>query len=160
MECGVLFSLILLAGGESEAEIKAAFLFQFANYVEWPADTLGGPAEPFRVAVVGAPGFADVLEKTLAGRQAAGRGFSVVRAEKADDALRCHIVYAPGGEALRRPGLLAVGDGERFAAGGGTVGFQVENRRVRLVLNPAAADQAGLKLSAKLLQVGRVVREP
>jgi hypothetical protein len=157
------------AAGATEYKVKAAFLYNFTRFVEWPPDTLGDADEPFVIAVLGQDPFGPVLDETMAGKTVAGHRIEVRRFTRVDDVGAAQLVFVSASErasapeilkALERPGLLTVGDTDGFAAHGGAINFTVRARRVRFQINPARAEQAGLKVSSQLLKLATLVGGP
>ena len=147
-----------------ENDVKAAFLFNFIKFVEWPAPS--PPDEPFRVCAVAAPPFLAALDRTIAEESVGGR--QLVRAEAGSEAAvrRCAILYVGSGYAEQGAPLLAaardlpvltVGEGSQFVKHGGAIGFLLENNRVRFDISLRAVQRSGLKVSSKLLRVARTV---
>lgn len=163
---GLLALLLVLAhapvhaAGELEAKIKAAYVFHVLKFVEWP----GAAAEPLRLCVTGTDAVAQLLAE-LNGKQIKDRPLRVDLAPGADLS-GCHALFIGRSERrwqdtlarLRGGGVLTVSDADGFAAGGGIVGFLSENGRIKLDINPEAARQANLKISAKLLELARTVQ--
>jgi hypothetical protein len=150
-----------------EAAVKAAFLYNFTRFVEWPERALAGSAS-FDVCTLADGEFRQALRETLANEQVRGRPMRVVELAPGDDPSRCHIVYfgPRHGElsgrqlpALRQIPVLTVGEGPVFVKQGGMIGFLLENNRVRFDVSKRAADAAGLVVSSKLLRVAREVHE-
>jgi hypothetical protein len=148
----------------TEYEVKAAFLYNFARFVEWPAEAVR--AEPFVITVLGRDPFGTVLDETVAGKTVAGRPIQVKRASRVDEVSDASIVFVSASEnkdlptilkALDRPGVLTVGDMDGFAQRGGAINFTVQSRRVRFEINPASAEQAHLKMSSQLLKLATLV---
>jgi len=153
-------------GGFSEYDVKAAFLFNFAKFVEWPAAAFRDASEPIVLGVVGDDPFGDTLDRMLAEKKIRGRTLVVKRFETVDSLERCHILFVSRAESAHLDRVLArihgtptltVGDGERFAEVGGMIGFTVERSRVRFDVDLQAARRAGLNPSSELLKVARVV---
>jgi hypothetical protein len=153
----------------SEYEVKAAFLYNFARFVEWPAAALHDPGAPFVIAILGRDPFGSILDETVAGKTVAGRPIEVHRVPRVDDCRNAQIVYVSPSEhlntaailkALERPGVLTVGDTDGFAQQGGAINFTVQARRVRFEINPSVAEQAGLKMSSQLLKLATLVAGP
>jgi hypothetical protein len=150
---------------ESEYRLKAAFLYNFARFVEWPPEALGPPHSPFVIAVLGQDPFGEVLDRTMAGKTVAGHPVEVRRVDDPDDAAKVHILFVSASERDRQevivrtasPNTLTVGDTSDFARAGGMIGFLVRDRRVRFEINPARAEQARLKLSSQLLKLATLV---
>lgn len=151
----------------SDVQVKAAFLYNFARFVEWPHDAFAGPGSPFIIGVIGNNHFARTLEQTVRGRLINGRPI-FVKVLTADAGLKsCHILYVQSLSDRHMSAMLAdaagasvltVGDSEHFAHIGGVINFFVQDSRVRFEINPDAADRAHLRISAKLLALARVVR--
>jgi hypothetical protein len=150
-----------------EYEVKAAFLLNFAKFVEWPEGSFSSPREPIVLAVAGEDPFDGALERILRGRTAQGRPFSLMRFRSTDQLHPCHILFVAGSEsadewlnALERieaPGILTVGEGRDFRRRGG-ISFLIEDRRVQLAVNLDAVDRARLRVSSKLLALAKVER--
>src|SRR5258706_6858986 len=148
-------TLLLGAHAESNAQtvaeyhVKAAFVFNFAKFVEWPAESFKGPADPILICLLGESEIADTLEQAIKGKLVGERPLVVQRGLV--NGTGCHIVFA-GAHAKRRrlsqqmkgPGILTVGEDDVFLAEGGAVALKVESGRVRVTINLAAADRAGL----------------
>ncbi len=150
----------------SEYEIKAAFLYNFAKFVEWPDELFLDPDAPFVFGVLGNEAFGQVLEQTIGGKYIQGRRLEIDRFQQCEEIEYCHILFiALSGnecieeivEKVNRLGVLTVGDMEGFAERGGVVNFFMKENKVRLCINPDAAEQANLKISSKLLNVSQIV---
>jgi len=153
----------------TEYEVKAAFLYNFARFVEWPPDTFHDAEAPFVIAVVGHDPFGSVLDDTVAGKTVLGRRIEVRRASRADEVGDAQIVFVSASEraavpsilkALDRPGRLTVGEVDGFAEHGGTINFTMQGRKVRFEINPTQAEQARLKMSSQLLKLATLVAGP
>ncbi|MBV9620909.1 MAG: YfiR family protein [Gammaproteobacteria bacterium] len=149
----------------SEDAVKAAYLYRFAAYVQWPQ----GNAANFTVAVAGADGVAEQLEKLLNGRQIQGRPARVVRVHRAQELQDAQILYVAPPSPARRTLLeaasgqpiLAVTDEEGGLAAGAVINFLPVGRNVRFEVSLPAAERQRLKLNAGLLSVAaRVERSP
>jgi hypothetical protein len=149
------------------SKVKAAFLYNFAKFAEWPADTLP-PGQRLQLCVVGDDAVADALEQTIKGRAIEGHELSV-RVIGGDETLRsCHMVYVDGRdarrssqllEALKGAPILSVGDGDKFAERGGVAQLVLEEDRMRFAVNVTAVERARLRLSSKLLSLASIVKE-
>src|SRR4051812_33818891 len=145
--------------------LKAAFLYNFAKFTEWPAVSLAAGA-PLVICTTDAAVF-DELTKTTAGRSVDAHPVRIDRATIESPALRgCHVLYIPDLdarntakylEAVKGAPVLAVGDGEDFVKRGGVAGFFVENGQMRFAVSVDAARRAGLELSSKLLSLARIL---
>jgi hypothetical protein len=170
---GPVWLLALLLGAPAAAftateyEVKAAYLYNFARFVEWPRESLGAPDAPFVVGVLGEDPFGDVLDKTMAGKRVWGHPVAVRRLDDPEDAARCHMLFVSASERDRlrtivkaaSQSTLTVGETDEFARVGGMITFRVDERRVRFQINPARAGQARLKVSSQLLKLATIVPE-
>lgn len=152
----------------SSSEIKAAYLFHFARYVEWPPSVFGDAAAPYRIGVLGEDPFGDTLDRLLKGKQVNQRPFEIRRSGKVEDLKTCHILFISTSEKDRLREILGsisplpvltVSDMEGFAKSGGIVRFYSQESTVRIEINTDGIAKARLKASAKLLQIARLVRQ-
>ncbi|MBL8258271.1 MAG: YfiR family protein [Candidatus Competibacteraceae bacterium] len=153
----------------SENEIKAVFLYNFANFVIWPKDSKHDAAKEFHYCVLD-EAIMPVLQKVLKGETVRGQPLSV-RPEINDANLAdCHVLYlskdrfdGPDGWKLVRAALsaqvLTVSDLENFEVKGGMIALVRQDRRIRPRINIDAVEKAGLRVSAKLLNLATVVRD-
>jgi hypothetical protein len=155
-------------GRASESEVKAAFLFNFVKFVEWPGEGGGASVGPIVVGVLGRGPLGDALRGTLDGRDVGNRTLAVRRVSTDAEIAGCHVVFVAAREreevaelAVRAagPGRLTVGDGTGFLESGGIILLTLENARVRFVVNADAARRAGLEVSSKLLALATVVHD-
>jgi hypothetical protein len=172
----LLACLLILAGGaraasgeESESaarEVKAAYLYKFLGYVEWPPSVLPQPDAPFVIAVAGADAIADTLTRMVAGRSVAGRAITVRRLRPGEGLDGVHLLYIGTVERARQAQLLAqaqqrpiltVTDNGGGSAPSGIIDFRLVDNRVRFEVSLGAAERNGLKLSARLLSVALAV---
>jgi hypothetical protein len=150
----------------TELQVKAAFLYHFTQYVDWPGEEDAREA-PFVVAVLRADPFWEVAERTLSGKSAHDRQFSVVRIAEPAQGAKARVVFVGETEPARLASILrsyegsrvlTVGDAEGFAERGGMIGFRTEESRVRFDINLERASQSGLRISSQVLKLARVVR--
>ncbi|MGD0404707.1 MAG: YfiR family protein [Candidatus Acidiferrales bacterium] len=152
----------------SEYELKAAFLFNFAKFVDWPKNAFAGPESPFLVCILGIDPFGSALDNALRGKVIAEHPASVARLKRVADISGCQILFVAASEShllsevvakLRGQSVLVIGETNDFASSGGAIQFTLEDNRVRFFINPDAADRAGLKISSKLLALAKIVRD-
>jgi hypothetical protein len=152
----------------TEYELKAAHLLNFGRFVEWPADVFQGADSPIVFGVLGDDPFGPTLDSTLQGKRVGRRPLVVRRLDRPEDAENCHLVFVAAserprvGKVLREiaaRGVLTVGETDRFAEQGGVIQITMEAGRARLTVNTYAASRAGLKISAKLLSLSRLVSD-
>jgi hypothetical protein len=168
-----LVSAALLVGAyvdgqtpRDESQIKAAFVYNFLKFVEWPAEVFHRPDEPLVVAIVGEGPTAEATEQFLATKQVGERRILVRRVGWEEPLAGVHAVFVTEGDAKKlryvlaaasaRP-ILSIGEGESFASSGGLIGLVIEQRKVRFDIDMAVAEATGLKVSSKLLALTRVV---
>ena len=172
---GVMSLLLLSSGpaiaqssGATEYQIKAAFLYNFTRFVEWPADVFNSPDTAMQICILGENPFGEDLDTLVHNKMVAGHALRVVQLRKAPQIKDCQILFiaAPAGsqtrEALQRAqglSVLTVGEVPGFASQGGIINFVLENERVRFEINDKAATEARLKISSKLLSLARSVTE-
>ena len=146
--------------------MKAAFLYHFAQYVEWPTGTFRDAASPLTYCVLGGDPFQGALEGSLSGKSVGTHPVQIQRFNQATEARGCQVVFvrAAGKKTvaealanLKGPPVLTVGDSEHFAEEGGMIGFFLEDNKVRFEINLGAAEQAKLKISARLLALAKTV---
>jgi hypothetical protein len=162
---GLVRPLSSRAADESlEYSVKAAFLLNFTKFIEWPASAFGAADSPMAICILGDDPFGSTLDQIVAGEVVNGRRIVVQRIKRAPTPKSCQVLFVgnSGKDGSRippglGPGVLTVGAGEDFVRDGGTIAFVIENRRVRFDINQTAAENAGLKLSSKLLNVARSV---
>lgn len=151
-------------GGNTEYEVKAAYLYNFATLVDWPAPANG----PIVIAIFGQDPFGNVLDREVQGKAIDGRPVVVRRLSDFRRLKDCQILFVSAAEkrrleeilsAVRGEAVLTVGEFEGFLGAGGNVNFTIEQRRVRFDVNLRAARQAGLRISARVLNLAREVHE-
>ncbi len=172
---GVLFASARGQEGviDREYPLKAAFLYNFGKYVDWPDDYHVSDAQGRTVFVIGVVGrnpFGDALDAIAKAKTLKERPIVVSQIARAADFENCHILFVPSGANAQLVGdvlaraqkfpVLVVGEEEGFAQAKGTVNFYIEENRVKFEINEERAEQLGLKLSSKLLQLGKMVRSP
>jgi hypothetical protein len=150
----------------TESEIKAAYLLNFAKFVQWPAD--GSPAaDPLKFCVLGRDPFGPVLDSLVAGQQIGGKNIVIRRLSRAADAVGCHLLFIDASEnpqltadlsALGNMPVLTVSEIPDFVSHGGIIQFVLKDNRVRFEINLGNAERVGLSLSARLLNVALSVR--
>jgi hypothetical protein len=152
------------AAGPGEYEVKAAFLYNFARFVEWP-EPPGGDG-PFVITVLGRDPFGTVLDDTLRGKTVDAKAVQVRRVSRSEEVGGSRIVFICDSEKDRLPAILkslesapvlTVGEMTEFAERGGVIRFKVEQDRIRLEINVAAAERSRLRISSQLLKLARIV---
>ena len=148
-----------------ERELQATYLFNFVQYVEWPAAAFSGPQSPFVIGVLGEDPFGPALDDAVKGDFVKNRRLVVERFRRVEDIKTCHILFISQSDvaayqriigALQRRATLTVGDTESFSTGGGMIRFLTEQNKIMLKVNVGAAKAAGLSISSKLLALRNV----
>jgi hypothetical protein len=165
----LLCTLAARAQDVSEPSLKAAFIYNFAKFTEWPADALPGTA-PFNACVLGDDAIGDALERSVNGRRLSGRGIGVSRVTRDGPLRSCHLLYLSGVTAaqaaailkdVRGAPVLTISEADDFARLGGIAHMFVENGRMRFNINLEQAKHSHLQLSSKLLVLAaRVLDAP
>ncbi|HEV7519055.1 MAG TPA: YfiR family protein [Thermoanaerobaculia bacterium] len=153
-----------------EYTLKAAFLFNFTKFVDWPADAFADEKSPLTLCLLGGGDpFEGSLDELVANETVNGRPIAVRRKTRGVDLRTCHILFVDRTERERQPEILAslrgsavltVGETDRFLADGGLVNFFLEANRVRFEVNLPAVERTPLKISSKLLRLARLMPEP
>ena len=150
----------------SEYQVKAAFLFHFAQFVEWPPETLKDTDSPMTYCTIGDDPFHGALEQSLSGKTVRARPLRVQHLTELQEIGGCQVLFigAVGkkrlNEALESASgspILTVGETEHFAKDGGIIGIFLEQDKIRFEINLDAAGRAKLKFSAKLLALAKTV---
>jgi hypothetical protein len=151
---------------EREYEIKAAYLYNFINYIDWPENAFPAPGGTITVGIVGQSPFGAALA-VLNGKQVKGRTVALKQITGTQDLDQCQIVFINSSEKARLPELfeklkgsrvLTVSEIDGFAQQGGIINFISEHNKVRFEINPDAARQLGLNISSELLKLAKVVK--
>lgn len=142
-----------------EYQVKAAFLFDFLKFIEWPPAAADAP---WVIGVLGHDPFGPALDETVRGKTVNGRRVDVRRYDKLADVKDCDILFIARGDYQRtgipvQAGLLTVGEGPGFLKAGGAISFYLEDNRVHFEIRPAAARAASLRVSSQLLKLGRTL---
>lgn len=146
----------------TEYQIKAAFIFNFAKFVEWPPAAFAKTSSPLVVGVLGENPFQDTLEKTIANKTVDEHPLLFREFRSATEVTNCHILFISSSEKARLPqilkhlnssSVLTVGEMPGFTETGGMINFVLEGTKIRFQINNDAATRAGLKISSKLLSL-------
>jgi hypothetical protein len=164
----VVMALVGPARAESsrEYQIKAAFLFNFAQFVKWPGDSFTSADAPFCIGILGDDPFGSTLEQITRGEAIDNHRLTVVRAQRIEDLKACQMIFVSRSEGdhleqilsqLDSKPILTVSEVNSFAHNGGDIGFYLMDGKVRFEINPQSARRCGLKISSQLLNLGKVV---
>lgn len=151
---------------QREYEIKAAYLYNFINYIDWPADTFPPEGGTITVGILGESPFGPALDP-LKGKQIKGRTLALKQVESAKDLEQCQIVFVCPSEKsrlseilgqLKNARILTVSEIDGFAERGGIINFISERNKVRFEINADAAKRTGLTISSELLKLAKLVK--
>lgn len=147
----------------TEYEVKAAFIYNFAKFIEWPQGAFDGGGSDLKLCVLGNDPFGPALG-AIEGKGVRGRKIKVRRLREAGKSGGCHFLFIGDSEkgnvgrilkSLASSPTVTVSDMRGFAGAGGVVQFVMEEHKVRFIVNTAAAEKAGLKISSKMLRLAR-----
>lgn len=170
--CTIALGLVLSAGARAQATdeymVKAAFLYNFAKFVEWPPQSFKSSSDPIVIGILGKNSFGDALTSVVSGKTFDGRAFRVREVADPQQAAGCQILFISSSERkhletllrlIGNPGVLTVGETDNFTGDGGIVNFKIEAGSVRLQINIAAARRQQIRISAKLLSLAEIVEK-
>ena len=145
-----------------EYELKAAFIFNFSQFVEWPTNAFSSESDPMIIGVVGSDPFGPILDRIVQDEKVRGRTLVVERYARPNEIKRCHILFVSKSLAAQWPEILravidqpilTVSDMDRFSNRGGMIHLVTEKNLVRMRVNPEIARRARLTISSKLLRL-------
>jgi hypothetical protein len=168
---GVCFGLSMRTSAQTieESRVKAAYLYNFAKFVDWPSGTFQNPNDPAVICVVGDERTRDVLESAIVGKKANGRRVEARAPHSSAEFKSCQVLFIGFSDkeritqslsGLQRLSVLTVGQSDDFISLGGMINLALNNATIELEIDPAASDAAGLKISSRLLVVARLVKAP
>ncbi len=147
-----------------EYQLKAAFLYNFTKFVEWPSSSFSSSSSPIVIGVLGENRFGSELEKIVQDRKFNNRRYQVRVFRTAEEAKAAHLLFIGESDPARlaeifrglgHASVLTVGESKRFAQAGGVITFTQEGDKLRFEINLPAAEQAGLKINAQLQKLAR-----
>jgi hypothetical protein len=148
-----------------EYQVKAAFLLNFTKFAQWPPSAFADEHSPLTLCILGEDPLGNTLSDMVKGEVVNGRELVVQRIRREPMPKLCQVLFVAKSEKeanrileVLGPGVLTVGEGEKFLQDGGVIAFVVENRRVRFDIDQRAAARAMLTLSSRLMNVARSVR--
>jgi hypothetical protein len=158
----------LAAQHTEEYRIKAAFLYNFAKFVDWPTEAFRAPGDPMTVCVLGRDPFGQALDDAVAGKKIGARALVVRRIAADHQTAGCHILFVSSSEPARvlsiiaaanQPGILTIGEAGSEASEGLIINLTLVGGKVRFEINITEAGKERLRLSSKLLSLATVVRK-
>ena len=162
--------------GSTEYLIKAGFIYNFSNLVQWPSSSFASPDSPIVIVILGEDHFGNTLDHALEGKKVNARSFVIKRAKSISELQRvlgpqkdCQILYVSSSEMphlndaiqmLKGVPVLTIGETPGFAQNGGIINLILEDNKVRFEVNVAAAKAADLNISSRLLALARIIQPP
>jgi len=153
-------------GAVTQPALKAAFLYNFAKFAQWPGDPV--PSSPITLCVLDDASVEDALGQLVNGGLVNGRAVTILRGTHNRSLRGCHVLYFgdtdPGRaiailDELKNAAVLTVADGDQFPRNGGMVGLFIEDGRMRFAINADAAQRVGVRLSSRLLSLAKLVKD-
>lgn len=150
-----------------EYQIKAAFIYNFAKFTEWPAEAFAGENAPLTVCIIGKNPFASALD-FLGSKTVGNRKLVVLNVSRPEELKDCHILYIAASEKPRLaqilasvtvPGVLTISDIKNFSQAGGMISLVTQEDKVRFRINLKSAQRARLRLSSQLLKLALEIVE-
>jgi hypothetical protein len=152
---------------DAEYRVKLAFLYNFAQFIQWPPEAFHDPAAPLMLCVAGSNPFQGEIEQDLHGHKIGGHPIEIRRLRPNDNPKACHMIFVRAGDkkqvekllaAVKGSSTLTVGETEGFADLGGVINLTLDRNRLRFEINLDAATQTRLKISSKLLALAKIVK--
>ena len=152
-------------GGSREYQLKAVFLFNFSQFVDWPADSFATEEAPLVIGILGSNPFGGYLESAITGEKVKGRPVVIRQYSNAADIKDCHILFINITEDKKREdiiaqlkgrGILTVSDAADFSRQGGMIRFFTVENKIKFQINPEASKEANLVISSKLLRLADI----
>jgi hypothetical protein len=149
-----------------EYQVKAVYLFNFSKFINWPASAFDNSRTPIRICVLGKNPFDD-FDRLVKGKKVQKRRITVEHLSDYRQANRCHILFVSKSEKGNQAAILAytqqypiltVSDIRNFVVRGGMIQFYIRGRKVRFMIDPETVQEAGIRASANLLRVAKIVR--
>jgi hypothetical protein len=164
-----LFPKFIYAQQYTEYELKSAYIFNFAKFIDYPPNAFNSDKDPFIIGVYGNDAFLEVLQTVIRGKTINNRSIIAISISQPDDAVNCKLLFfskttknqtATLLEFLNGKSILTVGDDiEDFCQKGGMINFTPQYSHKRFEINPDAATRANISISSKLLALARIVKD-
>lgn len=166
---GVCFGLSMPTSAQTveESRVKAAYLYNFAKFVDWPPGAFRNPDDPAVICVVGDERTSDVLESAVIGKKANGRPVEARRPHSSAEFKSCHVLFIGFSDreriaqllnGLQGSSVLTVGQSGQFIPLGGMINLALNHATIELEIDPEASNAVGVKISSRLLMVARLVK--
>jgi hypothetical protein len=152
---------------QSEYQVKAAYLYNFLKFIEWPPEAFKSESAPFVVGIMGDNSFSETIEQTIKGKSIKGRQLEVKRLKWGQGLRICHILYVSSYEQrhlaqilqiTKGASILTIGEMDQFTEQGGIINLTMEENKVYFEINLGAAEQSQIKISSKLLALAKNIK--
>ena len=167
----LLLGILLTSGGShaqetppSKYQVKAAFLFNLAKFIQWPQEAFDDPKSPLFIGVLGENPFGADLELTVREKTLNGRSLTIKECRTLEEARKCHVLFISSSEKVRLQKILqglsdthvlSLGEMDNFVESGGMISFFREGNKIRFEIKDETAKKAGLKIDSKLLGLAK-----
>jgi hypothetical protein len=158
----------LLDASSKVYEIKAAFIYNFAQFTQWPESAFASNDSPFVLAFIGDTDLESALQQVLSGKAIAGHPIVLKHLDSANQISSCHLLFVPESQdnhldeifnAIGNQPILTVGETTKFMLAGGVIRLFIADGRIRFEIDPDAADKAGLRLSSRLMSLATIFKK-
>lgn len=149
-----------------EYDLKAAFIYNFTKFIEWPVESVPADKKTITIGIVGSDPFGDAI-KNVEGKSVKDRTIVIKRFANAKSIEACDLLFVPAGEKdalasitkdVKVKNALIVGEHNGAATRGAIIGFYVEDKKLRFEINADAASASGFKVSSQLLKLAKIVK--
>jgi hypothetical protein len=157
---------VTFSSSSSEYRVKAAFVYNFTKFVEWPAQSFKSPQDPMSICTIGKNPFGGALTEAIHGKPVNGRPVEIRAVDNLEDACTCQILFIRSAERKRLRsildkvaghGVLTVGEMDSFPMEGGIVNLKFDGDKIRIQINLQAAEGQHLTISSHLLSLAQIV---
>jgi preprotein translocase subunit Sec61beta len=151
-----------------EYQVKAAFIYNFTQFIQWPDSAFASKDCPFVVATLGTDPFGGALDEAMSGKTVANHSISVQHFASVDGLGPCHLLFVPASQdsalgdifaKLNGIAVLTVGESDAFSSAGGGIRFFLEEKKMRFEIDPDPITSVGIKVSAKLMKLARIYKK-
>ena len=166
MLLGIVFRSAVLAQISDEYRLKAAFLYNFTKFVEWPPDVFSSPDDPITICVLGNNPFGSALAEAIHQKKVQERTLEFKSVSDPERICECKVLFVNSADRKRfqsvlgsisAHGILTVGENESFARDGGVINLKREGDKVRIQINAAAAKRQDIRISSRLMSLAEIV---
>lgn len=150
-----------------EYVVKAAFIYNFIQFAEWPADSFSDASSPFVIGVIGSDPFDHALEAAIEGKSVGGHPMVVKQLNSVQEIDQCRLLFVPAAQddqlanifnRVAEQPILTVGESDNFPWAGGVIRFYMDENKVHFEISPEAASKARIRLSSKLMKLAKIFK--